>query len=96
MLLKKACGISEEGFEGVQLKKVSALTSDIYKKLSDLEKQNDAVKSIEGASEVAMFFKDNVIPAMSALREKVDEMELLVPKAEWPVPSYGDLLFSVR
>ena len=93
---KKACGISEEGFEGVQLKKVSALTSDIYKKLCDLEKQNDAVKSIEGASEVAMFFKDNVIPAMSALREKVDEMELLVPKAEWPVPSYGDLLFSVR
>ena len=93
---KKACGISEEGFEGVQLKKVSALTSDIYKKLCDLEKQNDAVKSIEGASEVAMFFKDNVIPAMTALREKVDEMELLVPKAEWPVPSYGDLLFSVR
>ena len=54
------------------------------------------MKSIEGASEVAMFFKDNVIPAMSALREKVDEMELLVPKAEWPVPSYGALLFSVR
>ncbi len=93
---KKACGISEEGFEGAQLKKVSALTSDIYKKLCDLEKQNDAVKSIEGASEVAMFFKDNVIPAMNALREKVDEMELLVPKAEWPVPCYGDLLFSVR
>ncbi len=93
---KKACGISDEGFEGAQLKKVSALTSDIYKKLCELEKQNDAVKSIEGASEVAMFFKDNVIPAMNALREKVDEMELLVPKAEWPVPCYGDLLFSVR
>ena len=93
---KKACGISDEGFEGIQLKKVSALTSDIYAKLCDLEKQNEAVKSIEGASEVAMFYKDNVIPAMNELRAKVDEMELLVPEAKWPVPSYGKMLFSVK
>ena len=93
---KKACGISDEGFEGIQLKKVSALTSDIYAKLCDLEKHNEAVKSIEGASEVAMFYKDNVIPAMNELRAKVDEMELLVPEAKWPVPSYGKMLFSVK
>ena len=93
---KKACGISDEGFEGIQLKKVSALTSDIYAKLCNLEKQNEAVKSIEGASEVAMFYKDNVIPAMNELRAKVDEMELLVPEAKWPVPSYGKMLFSVK
>ncbi|MBP5568208.1 MAG: glutamine synthetase III [Treponema sp.] len=93
---KKACGISDEGFEGIQLKKVSALTSDIYAKLCDLEKQNEAVKSIEGASEVAMFYKDNVIPAMNELRAKVDEMELLVPEPKWPVPSYGKMLFSVK
>ena len=26
---------------------------------------------------------------------EVDEMELLVDKSKWPVPTYGDLLFRV-
>ena len=32
---------------------------------------------------------------MAALREPVDELELLVDKDYWPVPTYGDLMFEV-
>ena len=32
---------------------------------------------------------------MAALRKPVDEMELLVDKSIWPVPTYGDLMFEV-
>jgi glutamine synthetase len=32
---------------------------------------------------------------MQALRAAVDKMELLVNKAYWPVPTYGDLMFEV-
>ena len=32
---------------------------------------------------------------MKALRVPVDELELLVDKDIWPVPTYGDLMFEV-
>lgn len=44
---------------------------------------------------LAQHFKDKVIPAMEDLRRPVDELELIVPKDLWPVPSYGDMLFEV-
>jgi len=41
-------------------------------------------------------YKDEVIPAMNALRVVCDEMELNTAKSYWPIPSYGDLLFSIN
>ena len=35
------------------------------------------------------------VPAMEALRKPVDELEMIVDKSMWPMPSYGDLLFEV-
>ena len=33
-------------------------------------------------------------PAMEKLRQPVDELEMLVDKEMWPMPSYGDLVFE--
>ena len=44
----------------------------------------------------AEYYRDAVIPAMTALRETADGLEVLVAKDLWPLPSYGDILFSVR
>ena len=33
--------------------------------------------------------------AMEELRTPVDELEMLVDKSMWPMPSYGDLIFEV-
>ena len=30
---------------------------------------------------------------MDALRAPVDELEMIVDKEMWPMPSYGDLIF---
>lgn len=38
-------------------------------------------------------YRDKVLSAMKALRETVDELELITDKKEWPFPSYGDILF---
>ena len=43
----------------------------------------------------ARYYHDEITPVMEALRRPVDELELLVDKAYWPMPSYGDLLFEV-
>ena len=43
----------------------------------------------------AKYYYDAVCTAMEELRVPVDKLEMLVDKEEWPMPSYGDLLFEV-
>ncbi len=42
-----------------------------------------------------MFYHEKVAAAMEELRVPVDQLEMIVDKEEWPMPSYGDLLFEV-
>ena len=32
---------------------------------------------------------------MEDLRRPLDQLEMLIDKKDWPMPSYGDLLFEV-
>ena len=50
---------------------------------------------MENMAEMARAYHDQIVPAMKALRVPVDELELLVDKDIWPVPTYGDLMFEV-
>jgi glutamine synthetase len=43
----------------------------------------------------AHYYRDEVNSAMEALRTPVDQLEMIVDKAMWPMPSYGDLIFEV-
>ena len=61
-------------------------------KLIDLDKK--AAEVPEGA-ELAHYFHEEIIPAMAELRAPVDELEMIVDKEMWPMPSYGDLMFEV-
>ena len=45
--------------------------------------------------EQALFYHQQVCPRMDDLRIPVDQLEMLVDKEMWPMPSYGDLLFKV-
>ncbi len=53
-----------------------------------------AAKKEEGKIQATYFYTD-VCPAMVALREPVDALEMIVDKEMWPMPSYGDLMFEV-
>ena len=94
---KKAtsCG-ADETYESEVLKKVSELTGSIYKNLANLENLLEQAKSAGDVSKTAFFYYEKVLPAMSELRAPADELETFVPKNDWPLPSYGDLLFSVK
>ena len=41
----------------------------------------------------AKHMRDHVVPAMSALRETGDQIEVLVPHELWPLPTYREMLF---
>ncbi len=45
------------------------------------------------AEKHAKFMRDTVVPAMVSLRETGDEIELLMPHASWPLPTYREMLF---
>jgi len=77
------------------LNETSALLSDTKAALSKLEE--DAYKGceIEDIQEQATYFKDVIREDMLNLRAPVDELEMIVDKEVWPMPSYGDLLFEV-
>jgi glutamine synthetase len=74
------------------LKRIVALTEEASLATDAL----DALlvdSSAKKGRDLAVFSRDFLLPAMQRLRTPVDALELLLPKAEWPVPSYGDLLF---
>ena len=43
----------------------------------------------------ARYYNDTIFTDMSAVREPADKLEMLVAKEDWPMPSYGDLIFEV-
>ena len=63
--------------------------------LSRLEQVSAQAAGIKDMKEQAFYYKDVVKIAMEDLRTPVDELEMMVDKSVWPVPSYGELTFEV-
>ena len=61
-------------------------------RLQEEEKKAGCIAQSKGQ---AYAYKDKVKTAMEALREPVDELEMLVDKEVWPYPTYADLMFEV-
>ncbi|MCI6890911.1 MAG: glutamine synthetase III [Treponema sp.] len=98
-LKKAACDECDCTYEAQMLKKVSALTSSIFAKASQLESAVNEAKELADkgdSGKTAFFYREKVFAAMGELRAVADELEVITPKELWPFPSYGDLLYSVR
>ena len=83
-------------YEGDIIAKLSDLADKVYAGANDLEK---AISAASGEGDIiaeSLSIKDNVITAMNDIRKAADEAETYVSKECWPLPSYGDLLFSVK
>jgi glutamine synthetase len=92
---KNACGGYDSSLEENLLGRISKLSGSLLKKLTALE--NVILESKEDREILAQasFYRDRVCTAMSELRLIVDELETLVAKKHWPLPSYAELLYSV-
>ncbi len=54
---------------------------------------HDAAEAIEDPQEQADAYAATVLPAMDALRKEIDDLECIVERDYWPVPTYNDILF---
>ncbi len=93
--IKSACDMADVSVQEGLLKESSALLATVKKALETLKTVTKNAGEIEEAKEQAIYFKDVVFEAMGNLRKPVDELEMVVDKNYWPVPSYGDMLFEV-
>ena len=72
---------------------ISALIGQTKKALKDLIAIRAKAEAVTDTKAQAEAYRDEVKVAMDALRKPVDELELVVDKNAWPIPTYGDLLF---
>ena len=68
----------------------------MYTKLEELETTVLNVKTISDSLELTKYYRNSVFMAMTELRLIVDELETLVAKKYWTLPTYAELLYSVN
>ncbi len=74
---------------------LSELSNGVFEKTQQLEAALYHTEQISDIQAQAESYRDEVIPAMEALRKDADEIESLVGEKYWPYPTYGKMLFSV-
>ncbi len=92
--VKNACG-ADVSVQTELLTEVSDLLLETKQALKKLQEAIDQGAAMEEGREQAVFYRDVVMAAMTALRAPVDKLEMIVDKEMWPMPSYGDLIFEV-
>ncbi len=92
---KQLCADISCELEETLLKKLSTLTSDVYKKMEKLGESVAEGKEFKNVLEEAKYYRSTVFALMEDTRATADEIESLVGEKYWPYPTYGDLLFSV-
>ena len=94
-LRKKQAGITSS-FEADLAGKISDIASEIYERAEKLTFVKKEVAEIDSENEKATAYHEQVLAAMQALREKVDEVEPLIAQKYLTYPTYGQLLFGVN
>lgn len=92
---KKDCGINFE-LEETFVKKLSVITTALYKKLEELEYSILSAKTISDSLELAKYYRYCVFMVMTELRVIIDELETMVAKKYWSLPTYSEILYSVN
>ena len=90
-----ACPQADVSVQRKLLTEVSQRLSEASAALEQLKPLMDRVDTIQDVKEMALAYRTAVVPAMDALRYPIDQLELMVDKSIWPVPTYGDLMFEV-
>lgn len=82
----------------VQRKRLSEILNRLEKMselLEALQKAVNELGEVGSLKEQAQYCRDKLFVLMESLRQPIDELEMLVDKDVWPMPSYGDLLFEI-
>lgn len=78
------------------LTEVAALGASLKANIGALEASVAKAEGLTGDTyEIGHFYKFDVFEKMGAVREVADKLETIVDSEFWPLPTYGELLFTV-
>ena len=83
--------IDEAGISALE-NEVRGAVEDLVGAIGKLEAANSYPDGVEGL-ELAIYARDNQLPAMAAVREVADKLEKIVADDLWPLPKYEEMLF---
>ncbi|MCL2012804.1 MAG: glutamine synthetase III [Cystobacterineae bacterium] len=92
---KKACGSYDSSLESFLLGQIASVSARLLEKLNALEHAVEEAKREQNMEAQAALLGSKVLGCMSELRLAADELESLIAKKHWPLPSYAELLYSV-
>ncbi len=93
---KSAVPGTSHRMEDAVISRLSSLCEQAFDLTENLKAEAAGAASEADIEKSAVAFKDRVIPVMEELRRAVDAMEEYTAAAYWPVPTYGQLTFSVQ
>ncbi len=90
----QAAGAGSDAVAKRLLVQTTKLLDETQAALDELIRVDEKAGAMREGREQAVYYHERIVPAMDALRSPVDQLEKIVDKAHWPMPSYGDLLFE--
>ncbi|MCL2674273.1 MAG: glutamine synthetase III, partial [Defluviitaleaceae bacterium] len=86
----------DTSLEVTMLNGIATRSACLLERLDALESTIAQVKQESQLTERAKYYSGNILPAMEALRNMTDELEMKVAKKHWPLPSYAQIFYSVE
>ncbi|MGN1066681.1 MAG: glutamine synthetase III [Candidatus Fimimonas sp.] len=93
--VKKQQILQNNSNEKAQAKEISQLIETLQQRATLLLQQRDECKATTNAYNKAQYAADTLISSMAQVREIADKAESVCPQELWPMPTYGELLFSL-
>ena len=88
-------GLCNKKLEDSLMEKLGSLSASLAESIAGLELALDREPET-GTLEIASYYGTVVTKAMGDLREVCDSLEVITDRGYWPLPSYGEILYSVR
>jgi glutamine synthetase len=75
---------------------IRALSASLSRALKELEGAIQSVEAVNASPlEKAAQARDCLLPMMAAVRAQADQLETVVDASLWPLPTYGDIFWSI-
>ena len=74
---------------------IAKLIENLTISINNLDKSIINIKINKSLEDRAFAFYELIVPKMNEVRKYCDTLELIIPNSYWPMPNYGDLLYSV-
>jgi len=89
--------VSKVSFTKTQARidEIATLNDELLGSIEALDAELSNAMKIDDSKKKSFYLHDKVLPLMEECRVISDKLELIVDRAYWPIPTYGELLYSV-